>query len=163
MEAGLARYEHNYGMSGARLGLLSLGISLSVASAVWGASHAEKKAPPTTEVLTATPLGQRFRLFYDLAIPPPRTPFGEGVTSEKRLFHTAGDPDSLFTFGGGPTPRGALHLRAAFEVNDVVLHSIAPDPRVDPSDTRPRSSGDYRALDASGRPYQLRLGARLVW
>ena len=145
-----------------RLGWLSLGICLSAPSTVWGASHAEKKAP-TTEILSAAPLGHRFRLFTYLSSTPSRTPFGNVVASEKRLFHSAGDPDSLFTFGGGPTPRGDLHLRAAFELNDVVLHSIAPDPRVDPSDTRLRSPGDYRALDASGRPYQLRLGARLVW
>jgi hypothetical protein len=87
------------------------------------------------------------------------------LTSEllqERAFHQAGDPDSLFTFGD-PTPHGVLRLKAAFEVNDVVLRAIAPDLRVDSNDTRPRAAGDYRALDGNGRPYQLRLGARLVW
>ena len=116
-------------------------------------------APAPTPVPTPLILLERFRLFPSLALtrldltlptPPPRA------------FHQQGDPDSLFTFGG-PTPDGEVRLKAALEVNDVVLRAITPDVRVDPSDTRFRAAGDYRALDARGRPYQFRLGARLVW
>ena len=102
----------------------------------------------------------RFTLFPEMTVPPPRAL--ELEPRSERVFHSAGDPDSLFTFGS-PTPHGELRLKAAFEVNDIVLKAIAPDVRIDPSSTRPRSGGDYQALDAGGRPYQLRLGARLVW
>ncbi|MEO6323402.1 MAG: hypothetical protein ABIT01_08295 [Thermoanaerobaculia bacterium] len=145
--------------------LLSLGIGL-FSVVPFGAANAEsipKQEPASSSVLTRKPFGERFRLFAELILPLRRSPFvGALASDEKRLFHNSGDPDSLFTFGGS-TPQGNLHLTAAFEVNDVVLRSIAPDLRVDPGDTRPRAPGDYRALDASGRPYQLRLGARLVW
>lgn len=87
---------------------------------------------------------------------------GRDLSEPKRLFHQPGDPDSLFTTGS-PTPQGKLRLQAAVEVNDVVLRALAPDLRVDPTDTRFRPAGDYRALDAAGRPYQFRLGAKLVW
>ncbi len=87
---------------------------------------------------------------------------GRALSEPKRLLHQPGDPDSLFTTGS-PTPQGKLHLQAAVEVNEVVLRALAPDLRVDPSDTRFRSAGDYRALDATGRPYQFRLGAKFVW
>lgn len=87
---------------------------------------------------------------------------GRAFSEPKRLLHQPGDPDSLFTIGS-PTPHGELRLQAAVEVNDVVLRALAPDLRVDPSDTRFRPAGDYRALDATGRPYQFRLGAKLVW
>ena len=102
---------------------------------------------------------ERFRLFPETVA---RRIVVGPTHVETRPFHEAGDPDSLFTFGKA-TPDGELRLKAAFEVNDVVLRAIAPDLRVDPGDTRPRAAGDYRALDARGRPYQLRLGARLVW
>ena len=79
---------------------------------------------------------------------------------EERLFHLSGDADSMFTLGmTSNRPGPALGL--AFEVNDVVLKALPPDPRLLESDTRPRACGDYRALDATGRPYQLRIGARL--
>jgi hypothetical protein len=106
----------------------------------------------------------RFRLFEELRPAVDRNP-AVAMSADpvgRRLFHQSGDPDSLFTFGGA-TPQGELSLKAAFEVNDVVLRAIAPDLRIEANDTRPRAAGDYRALDATGRPYQLRLGARLVW
>ena len=28
---------------------------------------------------------------------------------------------------------------------------------------RGRSGGDWKPIDATGRPYQLRFGARLIW
>jgi hypothetical protein len=140
-----------------RLALVALAFSLSAPAAEPGKSEVVAPARPST-----SPLVERFRLFPDMAPPAPPpldvSPSGES----KRYFHQSGDPDSLFTFGKA-TPQGELRLKAAFEVNEITLKAIAPDFRVDPSDTRPRAGGDYRALDAGGRPYQLRLGARLVW
>ena len=107
-------------------------------------------------------LALKFHLFQNDPQDADRLSLNGVSYEERRLFHNPGDPDSLFTLGS-PTKTGELHLRAAFEVNDVVLRAITPDPLVDAADTRPRAAGDYRALDASGRPYQLRLGARLVW
>ena len=80
----------------------------------------------------------------------------------KRLLHQPGDPDSIFTLGS-PTPQGEVRFQAAIEVNEVFLRAMTPDVRIDPSDTKFRASGDYRSLDSHGRPYQLRLGAKLVW
>lgn len=79
---------------------------------------------------------------------------------DERLFHLTGDADSMFTLGMA-TNRPGPALGLALEVNDVVLKALPPDPRREESDTRPRACGDYRALDATGRPYQLRIGARL--
>jgi hypothetical protein len=84
-----------------------------------------------------------------------------GASGERRLFHQAGDPDSVFTLGT-PTPGGELHLKASFEVNEIFLKAIPPDPLVQGS-TRPRAAGSFLPVDTTGRPYQLRLGARLVW
>ena len=84
------------------------------------------------------------------------------LPEEKRLFHQAGDPDSLFTLGD-PTPEGQLHLKAAIELNEIHLKAIPPDASQGLGETRPRAAGSFLPLDASGRPYQLRLGARLVW
>jgi hypothetical protein len=138
--------------------LLQIGLSAAFLLAL-PARGAEATPAQPTPAPTPLILIERFRLFPELALM--RLPFS-AQASATRAFHQQGDPDSLFTFGGA-TPDGEVRLRAAFELNDVVLHAIAPDLRVDPSDTRPRSAGDYRALDARGRPYQLRLGARLVW
>jgi len=122
---------------------------------VYAQNHVLVTRPPA-------PIKLKFHLF---AGDPPETDrlSLSGVSyEERRLFHNPGDPDSLFTLGS-PTKTGELHLRAALEVSDVVLRAITPDPLVESTDTRPRAAGDYRALDATGRPYQLRLGARLVW
>ncbi len=104
---------------------------------------------------------ERFRLF---SLEPLSTPVLDlsGLPEEKRLFHQQGDPDSLFTLGD-PTPQGQVHLKAAIEVNEIFLKAIPPEARVGSPDTRPRAAGSFLPLDASGRPYQLRLGARLVW
>ena len=134
-------------------------VSLLVLRGAWGFGMAPEdatQAPPG-------PARFRIQVFHLFAETGAQTPIAFIATEvPTRAFHQPGDPDSLFTFGK-PTPEGELRLKAAFEVNDVVLHAIAPDLRVDPTDTRPRAAGDYRALDARGRPYQLRLGARLVW
>ncbi len=107
------------------------------------------------------PLVEQFRLFPVQLAPSPTLDLS-GLPEEKRLFHQQGDPDSLFTLGD-PTPGGQLHLKAAIEVNELFLKAIPPDGRVDPADTRPRAAGSFLPMDGSGRPYQLRLGARLVW
>jgi hypothetical protein len=84
------------------------------------------------------------------------------LPEEKRLFHQSGDPDSLFTLGD-PTPGGQVHLTAAIELNEIFLKAVPPDATLGLRDTRPRAAGSFLPLDGSGRPYQLRLGARLVW
>jgi len=128
------------------------------------AASAPAPAAPTPAVSPALPpLIERFRLFPELALPPrPPLDLSPAEEGSKRLLHQTGDPDSLFTFGDA-TPEGELRLKAAIEVNEIILKALPPDLRVDPSDTRPRSAGSFSALDARGRPYQLRLGARLVW
>jgi hypothetical protein len=142
---------------------MALAVGLCSVAPIGFAESIPKPEPASTAVLTKKPFGERFRLFPEFRLPLVPSPFSSALAAEsKRLFHQPGDPDSLFTFSG-PSPQGDLRLSAALDVNDVVLRSIAPDLRVDPSDTRPRAPGDYRALDATGRPYQLRLGARLVW
>ena len=126
-----------------------------------GSEPAAAAAPAATDKATRR-LIERFQLFPSA---PKRTCCdlsARDATENKRLLHQPGDPDSLFTLGS-PTPQGELRLQAAVEVNEVILRALAPDLRVDPSDTRSRAAGDYRALDATGRPYQLRLGAKLVW
>lgn len=85
-----------------------------------------------------------------------------GIVSHERLLRLPGDPDSLFTLGR-PGESGKPKLLPAVEVNDVVLRLLPPDPRIQPSDAQGRPQGDYQPVDAFGRPYQLRLGARLVW
>ena len=85
-----------------------------------------------------------------------------GVFSGESLVRLPGDPDSVLTLGG-PVPSGEPRFRFAIEVNEAVLKLIPPDPRVRPDDTRSRAGGDWQPVDATGRPYQLRLGARLVW
>ena len=78
------------------------------------------------------------------------------------LVRLPGDPDSVFTLGG-PGPSGEPRVRLAVEVNEATLKLLAPDPKVEASDTRPRSGGDWKPIDSAGRPYQLRFGARIIW
>jgi hypothetical protein len=122
----------------------------------------ESPVPPASAAgSTRAPLVERFRLF-SLELPPAPPLDLTGLPDEKRLFHQQGDPDSLFTLGSA-TPEGQIHLNAAIEVNEIFLKAIPPDARVGAPDTRPRAAGSFLPLDGSGRPYQLRLGARLVW
>jgi hypothetical protein len=104
---------------------------------------------------------ERFTLFPQVLAPRPTVDLS-GSLEEKRMFHQSGDPDSLFTLGQA-TPGGEVHLKAAIELNEMFLKAVPPDARVNPSDTRPRAAGSFLPMDNSGRPYQLRLGARLVW
>ena len=103
---------------------------------------------------------ETFRLFPQTE-PEPRVDLS-GASGDHRLFHQAGDPDSVFTLGT-PTPGGEVHLKASFEVNESFLKAIPPDPLMQGSSTRPRAAGSFLPVDTTGRPYQLRLGARLVW
>jgi hypothetical protein len=135
---------------------------------LWSAPSASQAVDPAMDDLAKTVdaanqnLIDRFQLFPTGPKQPCCEFSGRALSEPKRLLHQPGDPDSLFTTGS-PTPQGKLRLQAAVEVNEVILRALAPDLRVDPSDTRFRSAGDYRALDATGRPYQFRLGAKLVW
>ena len=118
-------------------------------------------AQPRIELPSGTP--QHFQLF---AAPPAletSAPLaGFDPTKGESLVRLPGDSDSVFTLGG-PGPSGEPRVRLAVEVNEAVLRILAPDPRVESSDTRPRSGGDWKPIDSSGRPYQLRLGARIIW
>ena len=87
---------------------------------------------------------------------------GLAVATPEPLLRLPGDPDSVFSLGG-PAPSGQPRVRIAVEVNEVVLKLLSPDPKVDSSDSRPRAGGDWKPVDSMGRPYQLRLGARLIW
>jgi hypothetical protein len=118
-------------------------------------------AQPFVEPRAALP--QRFQLFPAPPALDAAAPFA--ALRELRveyLVRLPGDPDSVFTLGG-PSPSGQASLRLAVEVNEVVLKALAPDPKVDATDGRGRSGGDWKPLDAVGRPYQLRFGARLIW
>ena len=131
------------------------------------AGGVEPSTPPTAPTKDAPaapqrpPLVERFRLFSFTPLPLPVLDLS-GLTEEKRLFHQSGDPDSLFTLGDS-TPEGQVHLKAAIELNEIFLKAIPPDASQGFGETRPRAAGSFLPLDGSGRPYQLRLGARLVW
>lgn len=141
-----------------------LALTLLPAVAAGGAEPSTPPAAPTPDAPVAPPrppLVERFRFFSLTPLPLPVLDLS-GLPDEKRLFHQQGDPDSLFTLGD-PTPGGQVHLKAAIEVNELFLKAIPPDASVGSADTRPRAAGSFLPLDTSGRPYQLRLGARLVW
>jgi hypothetical protein len=140
--------------------------ALIPAAAAGGAEPSTPPSAPPTERDAPTPpprppLVERFRLFSLALLPLPVLDLS-GLPEEKRLFHQSGDPDSLFTLGD-PTPEGQVHVKAAIEVNEIHLKAIPPDASLGLGETRPRAAGSFLPLDASGRPYQLRLGARLVW
>lgn len=118
-------------------------------------------ADPAVKARAADVPGLRFHFPAGTlrSVPPPPE---IGVFSGESLIRLPGDPDSVLTLGG-PVPSGEPRFRFAIEVNEAVLKLIPPDPRVRPDDTRSRAGGDWQPVDATGRPYQLRLGARLVW
>lgn len=126
-------------------------------------------APPlpstqqSSQAPTAGPL-RGFSLFpvYLPTAEAPRDGRWSVDVATERLLHRAGDPDSVFSLGG-EGPSGEARLAAAVEVNEALLRATAPDPRVSASDPRGRLTGTYLPLDSAGRPYQFRLGARLVW
>jgi hypothetical protein len=131
------------------------GVLVLLALLIAGAAAAEDDAAPPLRL----PAAETFRLFPQAA-PDPRIDLSG--RENQRLFHQAGDPDSQFTLGK-PSPQGEVRVLAVFDVNEIFLKAIPPNPLVSASDTRPRSPGSFLPVDSQGRPYQLRLGARLVW
>ena len=141
-----------------------LAVALIPAVSAGGAEPSRPPAAPAPDapaVAPRPPLVERFRLF---PFTPPALPVLDlsGLPEEKRLFHQQGDPDSLFTLGEA-TPEGQVHVKAAIELNEIFLKAVPPDAALGLGATRPRAAGSFLPLDGSGRPYQLRLGARLVW
>lgn len=141
------------------IALLLAGAAAAQEDAAAPAGKVRSPAAGGTAAPLRLPPVEAFRLFPQLAAPPT---FDLSGLESRRLLHQQGDPDSLFTLGE-PTPEGEVHWKAAIEVNEIFLKAIAPDPLVSPNDTRPRAAGSFLPLDSQGRPYQLRLGARLVW
>lgn len=108
-------------------------------------------------------IAQRFQLFPGPPALTASAPLaGFDPTKGQSLVRLPGDSDSVFTLGG-PGPSGEPRIRLAVEVNEAVLKVLSPDPKIEASDTRPRSGGDWKPIDAAGRPYQLRFGARIIW
>ena len=113
------------------------------------------------EVPSAPP--QQFRLFLAPPALQASAPLaGLDAVKAESLVRLPGDPDSVFSLGG-PGPSGEPRFRLAVEVNEATLKLLAPDPKVESNDTRPRSGGDWKPIDSAGRPYQLRFGARIIW
>ena len=134
-------------------GLLVVVLSLADA----GVAPAQPRAEPPT---AAPPL---FRLF----VAPPALAAAASLaqfdaTRAESLVRLPGDSDSVFTLGG-PAPSGQPRVRLAVEVNEAILRVLAPDPKIESNDLRGRAGGDWKPIDAWGRPYQLRLGARIIW
>lgn len=137
--------------------LLPAGAAVAGDRAAGAAQRTEAVGPRTPRLRLPPP--ESFRLFPEIAdVPRIDLP----ASDERRLFHQQGDPDSLFTVGR-PSPQGELRLLAAIELNEIFLKAVPPDPLVAPGDTRPRAAGSFLPFDSERRPYQLRLGARLVW
>jgi hypothetical protein len=127
--------------------------SLTLAAAAIGQSRAG--------VLAAPP--QQFRLYLAPPALQASAPLaGLDVVRTESFVRLPGDADSVFSLGG-PGPSGEPHFRLAVEVNEAALKLLTPDPKVEASDTRPRSGGDWKPIDSAGRPYQLRFGARIIW
>ena len=135
--------------------------ALIPAVAAGGAEPSTPPAAPTPAAPQRAPLVEQFRLFPITLLTLPVLDLS-GLPEERRLLHQQGDPDSLFTLGAA-TPEGQVHVNAAIELNEIFLKAIPPDASQGAGDTRPRAAGSFLPLDKSGRPYQLRLGARLVW
>lgn len=125
------------------------------------ASAAPALAEPRTELRSA--VAPQFRVFQDFQPGAQWQTFSSlNAVSRESLVRLPGDADSVLSLGG-PGPSGQPRLRIAVEVNEVAPKLLPPDPQVDASDTRSRAGGDWKPIDAIGRPYQLRVGARLIW
>ena len=140
------------------------GVVLSLLLALSQPAPAAPGPEPSAEARPSGSSAGPFRLF---AAPPALAPEAKPLTGVEpprleNLFRLPGDPDSVFSLGG-PAPSGEPRVRLAVEVNEVLLKVLAPEPNVNPSDAKARSGGDWKPLDAAGRPYQLRFGARLIW
>lgn len=130
-------------------------VSLSLAGSATAADQ------PPVQLVAGLP--QRFQFFpappaVGTAAPIPTLDPSKGQS----LVRLPGDADSVFTLGG-PGPSGEPRVRLAVEVNEAALKVLAPDPKIEANDTRPRQAGDWKPIDAAGRPYQLRFGARIIW
>lgn len=108
-------------------------------------------------------IAQHFQLFPGPPALTASAPLaGFDPAKGQSLVRLPGDSDSVFTLGG-PGPSGEPRIRLSVEVNEAVLKLLSPDPKIEASDTRPRAGGDWKPIDAAGRPYQLRFGARIIW
>jgi len=109
----------------------------------------------------AAPETLRFRLFPELSLPSLH--LGQVAPPSERIsIRQPGDPDSVIS-PGTPSPTHEVKLLPAIEINDLLLKAYTPDAILDPRENRFRAAGAYSPLDHAGRPYQLSLGARLVW
>jgi hypothetical protein len=128
-----------------------------------GSAPAAGLAPALSVVTAPFRLFGIVRQFFDPKTPVPLRMEPMPMPEKEKLpIRQPGDPDSVIS-PGGPTPSKHIALRPAFEVNDLLLKAYQPDPTVDPHDNRTRGAGAFSPLDAGGRPYQFRFGARLVW
>jgi hypothetical protein len=126
------------------------------------AALADDRPVTTSNQAPKASLVNVFKFFSDLT-KLPFLPFSGKMKPPERLhIRQAGDPDSLIS-PGAPTPSNEVALKPAIEINDIHLKAYAPDALLGPGDNRFRSAGAFSPLDEHGRPYQLRLGARLVW
>lgn len=132
---------------------------LALALLALPALAAEAPPPPPTP---AVPALRSFRLFPDGSQPPPLRLDANVRAPETLRIRQPGDPDSVVS-PGAPSASHEIRFLPALEINDFLLKAYTPDPTLDPHDNRFRAAGAYSPLDASGRPYQFRLGARLVW
>ncbi len=122
-----------------------------------GADLPREAATPKPEA----PRLRLFGLFPELHAEPAIHLDGSYLSSETLRIRQPGDPDSVVS-PGEPGPSHELRLLPAIEINDLLLKAYTPDPTLVPGDNRFRAAGAYSPLDTR-RPYQFRLGARLVW
>ncbi|HUM03293.1 MAG TPA: hypothetical protein VL084_13465 [Thermoanaerobaculia bacterium] len=135
---------------------------LLLAALLPGQALAAEQPAATTTPVPKVSLVKVFRLFSDLtSIPFLRLPGGAKDPDPLHLRQT-GDPDSVIS-PGAATLSNEVSLKPAFEINDILLKAYTPDALVSPGDNRFRSAGTFSPLDEHHRPYQFRLGARLVW
>ena len=126
-------------------------------------------APAIADDQAAVPTAQQpasllkvFKAFSGLtSLQLPRLPWAVKPPLQLKI-RQPGDADSVIS-PGAQTPSREVALKPAFEINDILLKAYTPDALVTPGDNRFRSAGTFSPLDEHGRPYQFRLGARLVW
>ena len=103
-----------------------------------------------------------FKAFSDLtALQLPRLPWAVKPPLQLKI-RQPGDADSVIS-PGAQTPSREVALKPAFEINDNLLKTYTPDAFVQSGERHLRTAGAFSPLDEHGRPYQFRLGARLVW
>lgn len=132
---------------------------LAIALLALPALAADAPSPTPTP---AAPILHLFQIIPDVPSASPPHIEGSAVPPETLHFRQPGDPDSVVS-PGAPGASHELRLLPALEINDILLKAYKPDPTLGPMDNRLRAAGAFTALDEHGRPYQFRLGARLVW